>query len=178
MNAPLSSDAADQLDLVFGALADRTRRGILGRLADGERSVTELVAGFDLSQPAVSKHLKVLEGAGLVSRARSGQFRPCRINPDGLATAATWLGAYRQFWEDSLDQLEVYVKELQRQEQLHRTTATTTSSRTKSPTNTTKAPTNTTTSPTNTAKSPTNTANTPPNPRRIPAPTPSKKDKP
>lgn len=113
MNAPTSPE---HLDLVFGALADKTRRAILRRLADGERSVMELVAGFDLSQPAVSKHLKVLEGAGLVSRERDGQFRPVRLNPEGLETAATWLGHYRQFWEDSLDQLEVYVKELQRHE--------------------------------------------------------------
>ncbi len=114
MNAPTSPD---QLDLVFGALADKTRRTILGRLAEGERSVMELVAGFDLSQPAVSKHLKVLEGAGLVTRARDGQFRPVRLDPKGLERAASWLGNYRQFWEESLDQLEVYVKELQRQEQ-------------------------------------------------------------
>lgn len=113
MNAPPSSE---HLDRVFGALADKTRRSILGRLAEGERSVTELVAGFDLSQPAVSKHLKVLEGAGLVSRQRDGQFRPVRLNPQGLETAATWIGHYRQFWEESLDQLEVYVRDLQRQE--------------------------------------------------------------
>ena len=113
MNAPASPE---HLDLVFGALADKTRRAILRRLADGERSVMELVAGFDLSQPAVSKHLKVLESAGLVSRERDGQFRPVRLNAEGLETAATWLGHYRQFWEESLDQLEVYVKELQRHE--------------------------------------------------------------
>jgi DNA-binding transcriptional ArsR family regulator len=115
---PLNAPASPQhLDLIFGALADPTRRAILDRLADGERSVMELVAGFDLSQPAVSKHLKVLEKSGLIARERDGQFRPCRLNPDGLERAASWLGNYRRFWEESLDQLDAYVKELQRKEQ-------------------------------------------------------------
>ncbi len=108
--------AANQLDLVFGALADPTRRGILLRLADGEATVNELVAPFNLSQPTISKHLKVLERAGLVSRGRSAQFRPVRINALPLANAAQWLGDYRQCWEESLDHLDVYVKQLQQEE--------------------------------------------------------------
>ena len=101
-----------QLDLVFAALADPTRRAILARLADGEATVNELVAPFELSQPTISKHLKVLERAGLVSRGRDAQFRPVRLNPAPLAGAAQWLGDYRRFWEESLDQLDAYVKEL------------------------------------------------------------------
>lgn len=105
--------AAQQMDLVFGALADPTRRAILARLADGEATVNELVAPFALSQPTISKHLKVLEGAGLVSRGRNAQFRPVRLNAKPLAEAARWIGDYRRFWDESLDQLEAYVKELQ-----------------------------------------------------------------
>jgi DNA-binding transcriptional ArsR family regulator len=106
----------DQLDLVFGALADSTRRAILGRLAQGDATVNELVAPFDLAQPTISKHLKVLERAGLVSRGRKAQFRPVYLNPEPLATAARWLGDYRRFWEESLDQLSEYVKLLEQQE--------------------------------------------------------------
>lgn len=105
--------ATQQMDRVFGALADPTRRAILARLADGEATVNELVAPFDLSQPTISKHLKVLEGAGLVSRGRSAQFRPVRLNARPLAEAARWIGDYRRFWDESLDQLEAYVKDLQ-----------------------------------------------------------------
>lgn len=101
------------MDLVFGALADPTRRAILARLADGEATVNELVAPFGLAQPTISKHLKVLEGAGLVSRGRNAQFRPVRLNAKPLADAARWIGDYRRFWDESLDQLEVYVKGLQ-----------------------------------------------------------------
>lgn len=101
------------MDLVFGALADPTRRAILARLADGEATVNELVAPFELSQPTISKHLKVLEGAGLVSRGRNAQFRPVRLNAKPLAEAARWIGDYRRFWDESLDQLEAYVKDLQ-----------------------------------------------------------------
>lgn len=101
------------MDLVFGALADPTRRAILARLADGEATVNELVAPFGLAQPTISKHLKVLEGAGLVSRGRNAQFRPVRLNAKPLAEAARWIGDYRRFWDESLDQLEVYVKGLQ-----------------------------------------------------------------
>lgn len=109
----------EQLDRVFSALADPTRRAILARLAQGEATVNEVVARFDLSQPAISKHLKVLEGAGLVSRGRSAQFRPVRLNAGPLAGAAEWLGDYRRFWAESLDQLEVYVKEMKRKERVH-----------------------------------------------------------
>ena len=108
-----------QLDRVFGALADPTRRAILARLADGEATVNELVALSDLSQPTISKHLKVLERAGLVSRSRDAQFRPVRLNAAPLAGAAQWLGDYRGFWEESLDQLDAYVKDLQREERRH-----------------------------------------------------------
>ncbi|QCI63074.1 ArsR/SmtB family transcription factor [Phreatobacter stygius] len=106
----------EQLDRVFGALADPTRRAILARLATGEATVNELVAPFALSQPTISKHLKVLETAGLVSRGRSAQFRPVRLNAEPLAGAAEFLGEYRRFWEQSLDRLEAYAKELKRQE--------------------------------------------------------------
>jgi DNA-binding transcriptional ArsR family regulator len=104
----------NQLDLVFGALADPTRRTILTHLAGGEATVNELVALFDLSQPTISKHLKVLERAGLVSRGREAQFRPVRLESAPLKGAAQWLGDYRRFWEESLDQLDEYVRELQR----------------------------------------------------------------
>jgi DNA-binding transcriptional ArsR family regulator len=113
MTAPTSSTS---LDLVFSALADPTRRAILERLASGEASVTELVAPFELSQPTISKHLKVLERAGLVSRGRDAQFRPCRLNAGPLEQADLWIAEYRRFWETQLDQLERYVKTLQQQE--------------------------------------------------------------
>ena len=106
-----------QLDLVFGALADPTRRAILARLADGEATVNELVALSHLAQPTVSKHLKVLERAGLVSRGHDAQFRPVRLNPAPLASAAMWLGNYRGFWEESFDQLASLMNELQRKEE-------------------------------------------------------------
>jgi DNA-binding transcriptional ArsR family regulator len=106
----------EQLDHVFGALADPTRRAILARLADGEATVNELVALSDLSQPTISKHLKVLERAGLVSRGRAAQFRPVRLNPAPLAGAALWLGNYRGYWEESLKQLDAVVKELRDKE--------------------------------------------------------------
>lgn len=109
----------ERLDRVFAALADPTRRAILARLSAGEATVNELVAPFDLSQPTISKHLKVLEGAGLVSRGRDAQFRPVRLNAAPLASAAQWLGDYRRFWEESLDQLDVYAKSLQRKEMRH-----------------------------------------------------------
>ena len=116
------SAPSQQLDRVFAALADPTRRAILARLADGEATVNELVAPFDLSQPTISKHLKVLERAGLVSRGRDAQFRPARLNPAPLASAAQWLGDYRRCWEESLDQLEQYVNDLQRKEKRHERT--------------------------------------------------------
>lgn len=103
---------AQQLDLVFGALADPTRRAILARLAEGEATVNELVEPFRLSQPTISKHIKVLEGAGLVSRGRAAQYRPVKLNAAPLGTASAWIGHYQRFWEESLDQLGVYVQEL------------------------------------------------------------------
>jgi DNA-binding transcriptional ArsR family regulator len=109
----------EQLDQVFGALADPTRRAILARLAQGEATVNEVVARFELSQPAISKHLKVLESAGLVSRGRNAQFRPVRLNAQPLAQAAEWLGGYERFWTESLDRLDDYVKVLQRKEKRH-----------------------------------------------------------
>jgi DNA-binding transcriptional ArsR family regulator len=113
------SAAPQRLDRVFAALADPTRRAILARLAAGEATVNELVAPFALSQPTISKHLKVLEGAGLVSRGRSAQTRPVRLNAAPLAGAAQWIGDYRRFWEESLDQLDAYVKVLQTKEMRH-----------------------------------------------------------
>ena len=110
-----------QLDLVFGALADPTRRAILSRLASGEATVNELVEPFALSQPTISKHLKVLEHAGLVSRGREAQFRPVRLNAAPLAGAAQWIGDYQRFWAESFDQLEDYVKELKRKEKRNET---------------------------------------------------------
>jgi DNA-binding transcriptional ArsR family regulator len=104
------------LDAVFGALADPTRRAILARLALGEATVNELVAPAGLSQPTISKHLKVLERAGLVTRGRSANFRPVRLRPAPLAEAASWLGDYRRCWEESLDALGDYVKTLQAKE--------------------------------------------------------------
>jgi DNA-binding transcriptional ArsR family regulator len=103
-----------QLDTVFAALADPTRRAILARLALGEATVNELVAPFALRQPTISKHLKVLEGAGLVTRGRNAQFRPVRLNPQPLAGAAQWFGDYRRFWEESLDRLGDYLAKLQK----------------------------------------------------------------
>ena len=95
----------DQLDVVFGALADPTRRAILTRLAGGEATVTELAAPFAMSMPAVSKHLKVLERAGLITRGREAQWRPCRLEARPLGGATEWLERYRQFWEQAFDRL-------------------------------------------------------------------------
>jgi len=105
--------AADRLGPVFAALVDPTRRAILARLAAGEASVGELAEPFDMSLPAVSKHLKVLERAGLIVRGRDAQMRPCRLQPKPLKGAADWLEHYRVFWEQSFDRLEDYLKELQ-----------------------------------------------------------------
>ena len=107
---------SDQLSATFAALADPTRRAILTRLAAGEASVTALAEPFDMSLPAVSKHLKVLQHAGLVMRGRAAQWRPCRLEADPMKDAADWLAFYRQFWEQSLDRLEDYVAELQAKE--------------------------------------------------------------
>src|SRR5690349_22286168 len=98
--------AEERLDATFAALADPTRPAILARLAAGEASVLELAEPFALSQPAISKHLKVLERAGLISRSRDAQRRPCRLEGKRLQQAAAWLGTYRQFWEESYDRLD------------------------------------------------------------------------
>jgi DNA-binding transcriptional ArsR family regulator len=105
--------SADRLSTTFAALADPTRRAILARLASGEASVTDLAQPFEMSLPAVSKHLKVLERAGLIARGRAAQWRPCRLKAGPLRDAADWLEHYRQFWEQSLDRLEDYLRELQ-----------------------------------------------------------------
>jgi DNA-binding transcriptional ArsR family regulator len=106
----------DHLSDTFAALADPTRRAILARLALGEASVKELAKPFDMSQPAISKHLKVLEEAGLISRGREAQWRPCRIEAAPLKDATQWLERYRQFWEQSFDRLDDYLRELQAKE--------------------------------------------------------------
>jgi DNA-binding transcriptional ArsR family regulator len=103
----------DRLSATFSALADPTRRAILARLALGETSVTELAAPFAMSLPAVSKHLKVLEHAGLIARGREAQWRPCRIQGGPLKDAADWLEHYRGFWDESFDRLGDYLRELQ-----------------------------------------------------------------
>jgi len=106
-------DATDQLSMTFSALADPTRRAILVRLSSGEASVKELAQPFEMTMPAISKHLKVLERAGLIQRGRDAQWRPCKLKAEPLKTAAGWISQYRQFWEDSLDRLENYLQELQ-----------------------------------------------------------------
>ena len=103
----------DRLSIIFAALADPTRRAILARLASGETSVTDLAAPFEMSLPAVSKHLKVLENAGLIARGRDAQWRPCRIDAAPLKEVADWADRYRQFWDDSFDRLDDYLKQLQ-----------------------------------------------------------------
>jgi len=105
--------AADRLDATFGALADPTRRAILARLALGETSVTELATPFSISLPAVTKHLKVLEHAGLITRGRHAQWRPCRIEAQPLRDAAGWMEPYRRIWETKLDRLDGYLRNLQ-----------------------------------------------------------------
>jgi DNA-binding transcriptional ArsR family regulator len=102
----------DQLSSTFAALADPTRRAILARLALGETSVTELAKPFAMSLPAVSKHLKVLERAGLIARGREAQWRPCRLDAGPLKDAASWIEEYRRFWEQSLDRLEDYLRKM------------------------------------------------------------------
>ena len=106
--------AVDQLSSTFAALADPTRRAILARLAGGEASVTELAEPFAMSLPAVSKHLKVLENAGLITRTRAAQWRPCRLEAAPLKQATDWLAEYRRFWESSFDRLDEHLRELQR----------------------------------------------------------------
>jgi DNA-binding transcriptional ArsR family regulator len=103
----------DPLTTTFAALADPTRRAILARLALGETSVSELSKPFDISAPAISKHLKVLERAGLITRGREAQWRPCRLQPGALRGVDDWLVRYRRLWEEKLDRLEAYLQELQ-----------------------------------------------------------------
>lgn len=108
--------STDRLSATFAALADPTRRAILAHLAKGEASVTELAQPFQMSLPAISKHLNVLERAGLIVRGREAQWRPCRLEAEALKDAADWIEQYRQFWEESLDRLDDYLHELQSQE--------------------------------------------------------------
>jgi DNA-binding transcriptional ArsR family regulator len=108
--------STDQLSNTFAALSDPTRRAILARLALGETSVTELAEPFEMSMPAISKHLKVLERAGLIARGRDAQWRPCRLKPQPLKEAAEWIEEYRRFWEQSFDRLEEYLREMQAKE--------------------------------------------------------------
>lgn len=106
----------DRLSETFGALADPTRRAILARLATGEASVTQLASPFEMSMPAISKHLKVLERAGLIARGREAQWRPCRLRAGPLQDVAGWVEHYRRFWDESFDRLDVYLQELQQKE--------------------------------------------------------------
>jgi DNA-binding transcriptional ArsR family regulator len=109
----------DHLSTTFAALADPTRRAILARLASGEASVTELAEPFDMSMPAVSKHLKVLERAGLIARGREAQWRPCQLEAGPLKDVAGWVEHYRRFWEQSFDRLDDYLRELKNKEKKH-----------------------------------------------------------
>src|SRR5499433_2960884 len=102
----------DTLSVTLSALADPTRRAILARLARGEATVNDIAKPFDISLPAVSRHLKVLEGAGLISRGREAQWRPCRLEPKRLKAVDDWLSVYRRFWEQSLDRMAAYLEEL------------------------------------------------------------------
>jgi DNA-binding transcriptional ArsR family regulator len=106
----------DHLSATFAALSDPTRRAILARLASGETSVTDLARPFDMTLPGISKHLKVLERAGLIARSREAQWRPCRLESVRLKEVADWVEHYRRFWEDSFDRLDVYLQELQKKE--------------------------------------------------------------
>ena len=116
----MSTPSAEvELSAVFSALADPTRRAILARLASKEASVLELAEPFEMSQPAISKHLKVLERAGLISRSREAQRRPCRFEPRRLREVADWIGTYRHFWEESFSRMDEYLTELKTQEPTH-----------------------------------------------------------
>jgi DNA-binding transcriptional ArsR family regulator len=109
--------AIDPLSATLSALADPTRRAILARLSLGETSVTELAKPFEMTQPAVTKHLKVLESAGLITRSRQAQWRPCKLAPAPLRDVSEWLQQYRTFWEESFDRLESYLEELKAKEE-------------------------------------------------------------
>ncbi len=111
--------SADSLTLTFSALSDPTRRAILARLARGDASVNDLAAPFDISLPAISKHLSVLERSGLIERRRESRFRPCRLKPAPLKEATAWIEKYRRTWEESFDKLDDYLKELQAKEPEH-----------------------------------------------------------
>ena len=110
---------SDRLSATFAALADPTRRAILARLVLGETSVGDLAKPFDISGPAISKHLKVLERAGLIARSREAQWRPCRIEPRALKSVDDWLERYRRFWEERFDRLDEYLRELKAKERKH-----------------------------------------------------------
>jgi DNA-binding transcriptional ArsR family regulator len=103
----------DPLTATFAALADPTRRAILARLAAGEATVTELAAPFDMSLPGISKHLRVLQRAGLIEQGRQAQWRPCRLQPEPLRNVADWVGQYRRHWEESFERMDAYLRELQ-----------------------------------------------------------------
>jgi DNA-binding transcriptional ArsR family regulator len=120
MAANLTADpSSDRLSATFAALADPTRRAILARLASGEASVTQLAEPFAMSLPAISKHLKVLERAGLIARGREAQWRPCKLSAGPLKDVSEWVENYRRFWEQSLDRLEEYLRELQAKGKKH-----------------------------------------------------------
>lgn len=110
---------ADVLDARFAALADPTRRAIIARLSKGEATVTQLAAPFTMSQPAITKHLNVLERAGLISRGRDAQRRPCKLRPEAIKDVAQWTEQYRRFWEESYERLDEYLEELKRKERKH-----------------------------------------------------------
>lgn len=107
---------ADPLSTTFAALADPTRRAILARLAEGEATVGELAAPFDISLPAISKHLKVLQRAGLIEQSRQAQWRPCRLTPEPLRDLADWVAQYRRHWEESFDRLDEYLRGIQKED--------------------------------------------------------------
>jgi len=109
--------SVDPLSATFAALADPTRRAMLARLSKGEATVTELAEPFELSLPAISKHLKVLQRAGLVEQGRQAQWRPCTLRPERLRDASEWIGQYRRHWEDSLERLDDYLREIQQDQE-------------------------------------------------------------
>ncbi len=111
--------STDQLSMTFAALADPTRRAILARLTSGEASVTELAKPFKISMPAISKHLKVLEHAGLIQRSREAQWRPCRLEAAPLKEVSDWTERYRRFWEERFERLDEYLREIQKEEKKH-----------------------------------------------------------
>jgi len=111
--------ATDQLSVTFAALADPTRRAILARLAQGEASVTELAKPFDLSLPGISKHLKVLQRAGLITQSRNAQWRPCRLDGRRLKEASEWVGEYQRFWDESFERLDEVLQDLIKKEKTH-----------------------------------------------------------